>query len=79
MTVMLKFCVEFPKGHHFPCEETEVDIEQGQTAHCGAEGVCQGLLCKSKFEKKKQAMTWHQIRLPTEGDLVWAWVLSFWC
>lgn len=39
ITVMLKVCVEFPKGHDFPCEEAEVDIEQGQIAHCGAEGV----------------------------------------
>lgn len=57
MAVMLKFCVAFPKGHNFPCEETEVDIEQAQTAHCGAGGVCEGLLCTSKFEEKKiQAM-----------------------
>lgn len=30
MMVMLKFCVEFSKGHRFPCEEAEADIEQGQ-------------------------------------------------
>lgn len=80
ITVMLKFCVEFPTGCSFPCEETEVDIEQGQTAHCGAEGMCEGLLCKMKFEKKKQVRqwAWHLIKLPMERDLVWAWVLSFW-
>lgn len=71
MAVMLKFCVAFPKGRNFPCEETEVDIEQTQTAHCGAGGVCEGLLCTSKFEEKKfRQCTWHQIRLPTESDLV---------
>lgn len=55
MMVMLKFCVEFSKGHRFPCEEAEADIEQG---HCGAEGVCQGFLCNIKFEKKKRVRQW---------------------
>lgn len=54
MTGMLKFCIVFPTGHNFLCEETEVGIGEGQTAHCGAEDGCEGLLCKTEFEKKKQ-------------------------
>lgn len=51
---MLKFCIVFPTGHNFLCEETEVGIGEGQTAHCGAEDGCEGLLCKTEFEKKQQ-------------------------
>lgn len=32
MTITLKFCIVFPRGHNFPCEETEADIGEGQTA-----------------------------------------------
>lgn len=49
---MLKFCIVFPTGHHFPFEETQVDTGEGEAAHCGAEDGCEGFLCKIKFEKE---------------------------
>lgn len=53
ITTMLKSCIVFSTGHNFACEETGVDIGEGQAAHCGAEDGCEGLLCKIKFEKNK--------------------------